>query len=473
MNQAINSAIQTMTVTEKAYRVQRSAYLQNPFPEYRERYSNLVKLEGLLKDNQEAIVEAINKDFGNRSRHESKIMELFACIDGIKDARKNLKKWMKPQKRHVSMWFWGAKNTVLPQPKGVIGVVTPWNYPLQLSISPAINALAAGNRCMIKMAANSQHLCRLMADLVAKVFDPATLTIIPEVSASEFTNIPYDHLVFTGSPDVGKRVMAKASEFLTPVTLELGGKSPTIIDTDFDIEVAAERILQGKLYNSGQTCTAPDYIFLPEGKADAFVRAAKRIVSQRYTNLLTQDLTSIIDEHAYERLCQTLVDAEEKGATVVSLLEGEQGNKAIRKLAPTLVVDVDDTMRIMQEEIFGPLLPIKTYKNLDDVLNYVNARERPLALYLFSHNKKIQNHVLKNTISGGVSLNDVILHAGQHDMPFGGIGNSGMGHYHGYEGFVEFSKLRPIFKQSKNPGSKMLAPPYGRTAEFMIKLMTR
>ncbi|TQV84787.1 coniferyl aldehyde dehydrogenase [Exilibacterium tricleocarpae] len=468
----VTEIAQSSQVSEMFNR-QRDAYFNNPYPTLEERRRHLLALENLLRDNQDAIAEAIDKDFGGRSVHETQALELFSSIDGLRDCRKKLKKWMKPQRRQVSIWFAGASNTVLPQPKGVVGIVVPWNYPLFLSMGPIANALAAGNRCLVKMAANSQHLCRLLAELVAEKLPPETLTFLPGVSAAEFTDHPFDHLIFTGSPGVGKTVMKKAAEFLTPVTLELGGKSPTIIAEDFDIKAAAERIVQSKLYNAGQTCVAPDYLFVPRHRVDEFIEQARRVVAKRYGRLETPDYTAIIDTRAYSRLLQTLDDAERKGARPISLLEGVQPDNDLQKIPPTLLLDVGDDMTVMQEEIFGPLLPIKPYENLDDVLAFINAKERPLALYLFSNDKKLQQQVLTNTISGGVCINDCMMHPAQHDLPFGGIGNSGMGHYHGYEGFVEFSKLRPVFKQARLPGAALLAPPYGKLFDFLYKLMVK
>lgn len=464
----IHSGISTV---QQVFDKQRAAYLANPYPEYEERYQNLLTLERLLSDNRDEIAAAINKDFGNRSIYESKFLELFGAIDGFKYCRKQLKKWMKPSKRHTSIWFFGTKNKVLPQPKGVVGIVVPWNYPLFLCMSPLANALAAGNRVMIKMAANSQNLCRLLADLVNKEFGQETLAILPGVSANDFTNMPYNHLVFTGSPNVGRQVMAKAAQFLTPVTLELGGKSPTIIADDFDIKEACSRILTGKLYNAGQTCVAPDYLFLPEDKVQTFIDHAKKIIPKRYPKLETQDFTSIIDERAYNRLCQTIDDAKQKGANIVNLLGEVSPSDAMQKIPPLLVLDSTSEMIVMQEEIFGPILPIKTYKHIDEVIEYVNQGERPLALYLFSNDQSLHDNIVKNTISGGVCINDVMMHVAQHDIPFGGVGNSGMGQYHGYEGFAELSKLRPIMHQSPMPATKYMTAPYGKIMDIFLRFM--
>ena len=439
----------------------------------KERLLSLSKLERLLIDNQEAIAAAINQDFGNRAVQETQMSELFGLLGGIKYNRKRLKKWMKPQKRHVGLAFLGAKNTVIAQPKGVIGIISPWNYPLFLALSPCISALAAGNRCIIKMASNSQTLCRLMAKLISEVFSDEVLAIIPGVSANDFTAQPWDHLVFTGSPSVGKKVMATAAKHLTPVTLELGGKSPVIIADDFDLQEAAERVLFAKYLNAGQTCVAPDYLFIPSNKLNQFVELAQRIVKKRYPSISSKDFTSIIDDKAYSRLQTTLQDAIDKGARAINLSNGNCSIAETRKISPHLLLDTNESMTIMQEEIFGPLLPIKPYDNLNEVIDYVNEHERPLALYIYSNDIKVQQTFIDKTMSGGICINDSMLHVAQHDMPFGGIGNSGMGHYHGIEGFNEFSKLRPIFKQAKKAAGLALAPPYGESFDKITKTILK
>lgn len=475
MNSAAEaSAIEeTTSRTQQVFAKQRQASRTHAYPSLETRLSNLDKLEKVLLDNQDAIAEAICQDFGNRSSMETRMLEIFGLIGGIQYTRKRLKKWMKPQKRHVGLAYLGAKNTVLPQPKGVIGVVTPWNYPLFLALSPTISAISAGNRVIIKMAANSQNLCKLLDKLISPVFDEEYLAVIPGVSAGEFTNLPWDHLVFTGSPATGKIVMETAAKNLTPVTLELGGKSPTIIAEDYDVKTAAERLLFGKFLNAGQTCVAPDYLFVPRAKVDAFVEAAKEVVSSRYPTAETNDFTSIIDNKAFERLTMTLKDATDKGAKAINLLGTGEPNAETRKIPPHVVVDANEDMLILQDEIFGPLLPIKPYDSMDEVIEYINSNERPLALYLYSNDKATQEKVTYNTISGGMCINESMFHVAQHDMPFGGIGNSGMGHYHGKEGFIEFSKLRPIFKQGPMGPASLLAPPYGPKVEKIVNMMIK
>ena len=457
---------------ETILKAQKDAYRANPYPSLQERLNNLVKLEALLSDNTDAITAAISADFGHRSATETKLVEIFGSLTAIRDTRKRLKKWMKPQRRHTSILFLTGKNEVIPQPKGVIGIGTPWNYPLYLSIGPVINALAAGNRCMVKLAANSQNLCILLQRLFQEAFGDDTAAYLPGVSGSEFSSLPFDHIVYTGSAESGKNVMTAAAENLCPVTLELGGKSPTVICEDFDIREAANRILYGKYLNAGQTCVAPDYLFVHNSKVDEFVTIAAEILKDRYPDTNTDDYTSIIDERSYVRLRETLDDAAAKGATVVNLTDSEF-NEEWRKFPPHAVLNVDDTMRITQEEIFGPLLPIMTYDSLDEVLNYINDRDRPLAFYLFSNDKATQEKLFYGTLSGGVTVNNCVFHVLQHSIPFGGVGASGMGHYHGHEGFLEMSKLRPKFTFPKVGKPDLFYPPYTQAHEKLYGLLNK
>ena len=467
-----------MTPSERlqaTYQTQYKASRQHAYPSINERKDNLEKLAQLIETNADRICAAIDKDYGGRSVNESMLLEITPLLGSVTYAKKRISKWAKPRSRHVGLAFKGASNKLIPQPKGVVGVVTPWNYPLFLALSPCVSALASGNRCIVKMAANSQNLCRLLDELVSAVFDEAVLAVIPATSAREFSSMPWDHMVFTGSAATGKIVMEAASKNLTPVTLELGGKSPTIVAPDYDIRTVAERMTFPKFLNAGQTCVAPDYIFLPEGKVEEFVKHAKEIVGSRYDSVNNSDLTAIIDQAAFTRLQATLEDAKEKGAEVVNLLQGDDVNTQDKKIAPHIIVNPSDDMIVMQDEIFGPLLPIKTYKSLDEVVEYINERDRPLGLYMFSNDKKTQNDLFYKTLSGGVCINDCMFHVAQHDMPFGGIGNSGMGHYHGEEGFKEFSKLRPVFKQSGLTSKiiLMLSPPYGGLFKNVVNLMLK
>jgi coniferyl-aldehyde dehydrogenase len=456
-------------IAARAFDRLKKANAKEPFVSFKQRKEMLQQIEEIILENDAAICEAINKDFSNRSFYETKILEIMATILEIRATVKHLKHWMKRQKRHVSLIFFGGKNIVIPQAKGIVGIITPWNYPLQLSICPLTSAVAAGNRVIIKLASNSQNLAKLLKKLFSEKISEDYIAFVPGVKPDDFSGLPFDHLVFTGSPAVGRTIMSIASKNLTPVTLELGGKSPTILAEDFDIRIAAGRILYSKLANAGQTCVAPDYLFVPETKMDEFVKNAVDIASMRYPDIGSKDYTCIIDGKAFKRLTDTLADSRKKGAEIISLISGNGINSKTRKIPPMIIKNVTDKMKIMQEEIFGPLLPVMTYKKIDEVIEYINRHERPLALYLYSNDNALQEKILGNTISGGVTINDCTMHVAQHDLPFGGVGNSGMGQYHGYEGFLEMSKLRPVFIQSRF--AVPLAPPYGKFIDRIYNLV--
>eukprot|EP00003_Mantamonas_plastica_P017319 TRINITY_DN2879_c0_g1_i1.p1 TRINITY_DN2879_c0_g1~~TRINITY_DN2879_c0_g1_i1.p1 ORF type:complete len:481 (-),score=56.20 TRINITY_DN2879_c0_g1_i1:977-2419(-) len=462
---------------KQAFERQRQAYLADPIPDRAERIAHLRSLSLLVQDHQEAIVKAISDDFGNRSDTETLFCEIYMVLDGIKDTIKQLKSWMKPQRRHVKqMLYPGAKNRVIPQPLGVVGVIVPWNFPANLTFAPLTSIFAAGNRAMVKLSDRSGNLARLLKEVSKDYFPAEKLTFLEDQFeiGPDFSALPFDHLLFTGSGQTGRAVMANAAANLTPVTLELGGKSPAIVADDFPIETAAERLMYWKLLNAGQICTTVDYLFLPEDKVDTFVEHAQRLVSQRYPDLQSPDYTSIIDENSYQRLWETVKDAQAKGATVINMAKGGEGDGRLRKFPPHILLNVTDDMLVMQREIFGPLLPIKTYRTREEVVSYVNSKDRPLALYPYTKNPQVRDYYIDRIISGGVSVNNCLLHVGQHDMPFGGVGASGMGHYHGYEGFITFSKLRPVFHQGFFDGMKPLMPPYSGTTQrildFMMKL---
>lgn len=474
MNPEPIAAVENETASARAvFHRQRAAWLARPFLSYQARRDALLAIETLLVAHQDEIADAVCRDFHRRSRQETLLLDVFPTVSGLAHARRHLKQWMRPRRRHTSLLFAGARNRVIPQPKGVVGIIAPWNYPLQLAFSPLTGALAAGNRCMVKMAAKAQTLCRLMARLVGAALPRELVAILPGVPAAEFTALPFDHLIFTGSPPSGQAVMRAAAEHLTPVTLELGGKSPTMVAPDFDIALAADRILYAKLINAGQTCVAPDYLFLPRERVEGFVAAARRLVAARYPSIASDDYTAIIDQRAYRRLLDTLADAEAKGARIVHPGPEAEPMADRRKIPPALVLNVSDEMRIMQEEIFGPLLPIKTYREPEEVIAYVNARPRPLALYLFTTDRALQRRMIHRTLSGGVGINDCAVHVAQHDLPFGGVGRSGMGQYHAYEGFLEFSKLRPVFTQARWTAVGFMHPPYGRTFERVFAWLMR
>ncbi len=458
---------------QRVFMLQREAYARHPFPSYQERLDNLRQLDRLLVASAHEIAEAITADFGHRAAEETLAAEVFTSVDGLRHAARHLKRWMAPERRATSILFATGKNRVIPMPKGVVGIISPWNYPLFLTISPLTSALAAGNRVMVKMATNSQHLCRLLAERFREVFAEDTIAILPGVRGQEFSSLPYDHLVFTGSADAGRTVMRAAAEHLTPVTLELGGKSPVIVCDDVDIDEAAARILYAKFLNAGQTCLAPDYVLIPEDRRDAFVAAAKRIMPTRYPDPSSPQYTSVIDDKSYRRLRATLDDAHAKGAEVISLVPTARFEDDLRKIPPHMLLGVTDDMTVMRDEIFGPLMPVKTYRTLDEAIAYVNARDRPLGFYVFTNDKAREEQLIYGSISGGVTVNNCMLHVAQHDLPFGGIGASGMGQYHGHEGFLELSKLRPVFNAPRLPILDQFYPPYTGKHRTLLDFLIR
>ncbi len=473
MTNSIPSTSEADTEALKIFNLQTRACLDQPFIPLKNRLDLLKSVETILLENDQAICEAIQADFGNRSFHETRILEILPSLMGLRYTRKHLKKWMKPRRRHVSMIFLGGKNRVIPQAKGTVGIITPWNYPLFLAVSPMISALAAGNRVMVKQAANSRHLCRLLHKIFFKHIDPKYVSFHPGVSAGTFSAQPFNHLVFTGSSRTGKTVMETAARNLVPVTLELGGKSPVILASDFDMTKAVKRILFAKLMNAGQTCIAPDYIFVPENRIDRFIQTARTVAQQLYPDIASPDYTAIINHRAFDRLTDTLADAKAGNAKVIRLLTGPETIRDQKKITPMIVTNVTPQMRIMQEEIFGPILPVLSYSSLKTVIHYINDRPRPLALYMFTHDRQVVNQMISNTRSGGVTVNDCALHVAQHDLPFGGIGNSGTGQYHGFEGFLEFSKLRPVFYQASLSSTAALTPPYGSFANRIYQAIKK
>ncbi|MBD2836476.1 coniferyl aldehyde dehydrogenase [Pseudomonas sp. JM0905a] len=455
---------------------QRASFARERYPSYQTRRANLLALKSVVLDNADEIAAAIAADFGHRSVHETKLLDIFGLVSEINHALKCLKRWMKPQRRGVGVWFQPGRAALLAQPLGVIGIAAPWNYPLYLTLGPLCGALAAGNRAMIKIASDSSRYGALLARLLGQRFSQDLVAVVqpgPGIN-DQFSRLPFDHLIFTGSPEVGRQIMRNCSENLTPVTLELGGKSPTLVAPGYSLKGAAETILWGKCLNSGQTCVAPDYLFLPEGSEAEFIEHAKAAVALYYPQPLgaNPDYSCMINARQMARVEGLLADAREKGARVVALADVEEARRA-GKLAPHLVFGVRDDMQIMREEIFGPLLPVLGYRQLEEAVDYINAHERPLALYLFDDDSGRVQQVLRQTLSGGVSVNSVMLHVLQENLPFGGVGNSGLGHYHAEEGFQTFSKMRPIFYQARFNGSFLLKPPYGRLTQGLLRLLLR
>lgn len=455
------------------FELQRRAFQANPSPPAEDRLQALEALHDLLASHQQPLIEAISEDFGNRSADETRLAEIMPSLQGIQHAKRHLRQWMKPTRRRVGMAFQPASAKVVYQPLGVIGIIVPWNYPLYLAIGPLIGALAAGNRVIVKMSESTPATGQLLQSLLPQIFaDDQVAVVLGEADVGiAFSKLPFDHLLFTGSTNVGRQVMHAAAENLTPVTLELGGKSPAIVSDQVPLSDAAERIAFGKTLNAGQTCVAPDYVLVPRQRIDGFVDAYRQVVQRFYPQLTDNpDYTAIINQRQHARLQGYLDDAQAKGARLLPLFEQGQD----RRMPHCLLLDVTDEMQVMQEEIFGPLLPIVPYDDFDQALAYVNARPRPLALYYFGYDKAEQRRVLHHTHSGGVCLNDTLLHVAQDDLPFGGVGPSGMGHYHGHEGFLTFSKAKGVFAKQRFNAARLIYPPYGKTLQKMIyKLFVR
>jgi len=454
---------------------QREAHAQHT-PDYAQRMDDLRRLRAAFKARFDDLATAMSADFGHRSRHESQLADEMTVLHAIDHARSHLRRWMKPKRMLADWQFWPATCEIRFQPLGVVGVIAPWNYPVNLALIPLVEALAAGNHVMLKPSEHTPRTSAALAELLASVFPQERVATVlggPEVGAT-FTTLPFDHLFFTGSTAVGRKVALAAAPNLTPVTLELGGKSPAIVAPDYPLATAAARIAAGKLLNAGQTCIAPDYVLLPTAAREGFVQALRSYVQQHYPALRdTPDYTSIVSERQYARLKHLVEDARAKGATVVTLPGEDAHDPARRVFAPTLLLGVDDGMAVMQEEIFGPILPLVGYGAIEEAVAYVNRHPQPLALYHFDHDRARTERVLDQTLAGGVSVNDAVLHIVQSRLPFGGVGPSGMGHYHGHAGFLTFSKQKSVFRQARFSSLALLRPPYGAFAERMLKFLTR
>ncbi len=442
----------------------------------------LGKLRDVATTARHDIAAAISEDFGNRAVEETMMAEIMPSISMIQHTAKHLAAWMKPEKRSTAPTFWPATTRVHYQPKGVVLIVAPWNYPFQLSIIPLAAALAAGNRVILKPSEFTPRTSSLLKERLEAALGPDVVTVAtggPDVAAA-LSGFPFDHILFTGSTAVGYKVMAAAARHLTPVTLELGGKSPAIVHEAADVTKSAERIVRGKLLNAGQTCIAPDYALVQRARMPAFLDAYRSVTKRFYPRVLDNaQYTSIVNGRHYDRLMALLADARTRGAAIEvvdpagELPMGEAGSSNTRKIAPVLLTNVKDDMAIMQEEIFGPLLPVVPYDTLDDALAYVNARPRPLALYYFDTDNNRIADVLKGTTSGGVTINDTLLHVAQEDAPFGGIGPSGMGAYHGREGFLAFSHAKTVLHQSRFAMTGLADPPYGAAFNTIMKAAMR
>lgn len=442
---------------------------------YTQRMDLLKKALDWIRAHREEIASQVSADYGHRSRHETLMAEVFAVVDEIKHARAHLAEWMEEQPRPVALIFKPGTAKVVWQPLGVVGVIAPWNYPFQLAISPALAAIGAGCRVLIKPSELTPATGTLLERMCREIFPPDVVRVVPgdaEVAAA-FSRLPFDHLFFTGSTSVGRKVMAAAAEHLTPVTLELGGKSPVLVHPDFPTDRAAERIVYGKLFNAGQTCIAPDTLLVEQGQLDAMVGAIQAAVARSYPTIAENpDYTSIINDRHYARLQSWIDDARAKGATVITCNPANETlDPARRKLPLHLVLGGTAEMVVMQDEIFGPILPIVPVATLDEGVRWINARPRPLALYYFDWDRKRCDDVIARTQSGGVTLNDTLLHFAQLELPFGGVGPSGTGSYHGWYGFRTFSHERGVFQQARLNGGKLITAPYSPLTDRVVKVM--
>lgn len=456
---------------------QREAFLAVGAPTLDERRRDLTVLRDAVRRDAERLAAVISADFGNRSREETLLAEVFPVLAGLRHTQEHLARWMRPRRVPVGIELRPARARILYQPVGVVGIISPWNYPFQLAIMPLMAALAAGNRVMLKPSELTPRTSEYLAEFLAGLYPPdkvATVIGGPDTGAA-FARLPFDHLFYTGSTAVGRLVMQAAADNLTPVTLELGGKSPCILGEDADLQKAAESVAAGKFLNAGQTCIAPDYVLLPQARREEFIDLVGQAVRKFYPTLRSNpDYTAIIDDRHLRRLKGYVDEARAKGARVIELNPAQEplaGDD--RKLAPTVVVEPDENLSLMKEEIFGPVLPIKSYGQIDEAIAFVNRRPRPLALYYFGAGAAGRDEVLRRTISGGVSVNETLMHILVEGLPFGGVGASGMGAYHGETGFQTFSHRKGVFVQSRYNAAGLLRPPFGWVSRMMLKVLLR
>ena len=462
---------QELARLEQLFQQQKAAYRAHPLPSADERIADLKRLKEVLLKHKDALADAVYQDFSCRSKDETLVAEIMTSVQGINYNIKHVRKWMKPSKRHVGMLFAPSHNHVMYQPLGVVGIIVPWNYPIQLAVMPLMTALAAGNRAMIKMSEFTPATNAALKKVLAEAFKEDQVALIEgevEVS-SAFSGMAWDHLVFTGSTAVGKIVMAAAAKNLVPVTLELGGKSPAIIAPNANMKDAVERICFGKSLNAGQTCIAPDYVLVPEGKEEEFIQLYQSTFAKMYPKVRdNNDYTAIINQRQFDRLQSWVADAQEKGAKITVVNPANENFNGTRKMPLHLVQKGTTDMKVLQDELFGPILPLVPYKTLKDAVNHVNDHDRPLALYAFTYDKGEQQYILNNTHAGGVTINDTLMHIAQDDMPFGGVGPSGMGHYHGKEGFIGLSKAKAVHRKGKFNSGMFIYPPYGTAIQGLI-----
>ena len=474
---------ETLQEMENILKLQKKLHIEEGPASIELRKDRLNRCIAMLKEYNEEILDALQKDFGNRDPKASFFSEIVSTIGVLEHALKNIDKWTKDEKRpsnvnqpffiRLMMGFLGSKSYIKYQPLGTVGVISPWNFPVNLVLAPLAGIFAAGNRTMIKPSELTPATSEITKKMFEAYFDKSEAAVFTgdaEVGAA-FSALPFDHLLFTGGTQIGKKVMKAASENLVPVTLELGGKSPVIVDEDANLSEVAKKVMRGKTMNAGQICLAPDYLMLPKGKSKEFANASSEVIGEMFEDLkYNEDYTSVINERHYERINELVADAKEKGAEVLEINPADEDfeQQELHKIPPTLVLNPSDDMKIMQEEIFGPVLPVKEYDDFNETVSYVNSKESPLGLYLFSKDKDKEKKVLENTTSGGVTLNDVIWHIGQEELPFGGVGPSGTGSYHGHDGFKEFSHAKAVYKQFSADLMAQMMPPYkGKMFESM------
>jgi coniferyl-aldehyde dehydrogenase len=453
---------------------QHRASRSEPAPDLALRRDWLARLRALIAGNEAAIASAISDDFGIRSRTETELLEIVPVLNAIRHARAKVGRWMRPERRHVSPLFQPAKAWVRHEPLGVIGIISPWNYPFQLALSPLVDAIAAGNRAMLKPSELTPSMSALLKRLIAERFDESEVAVVTGgVELGQyFSGLPFDHLLFTGSTAVGRKVMQAAAANLTPVTLELGGKSPALVCPGYDLAKAARSIAFGKFVNAGQTCIAPDYVLVPEADAQTFADAMLAQVRRSYPTIAENpDYSALVSDRHYRRLASAIEEARAAGATVLAHEDAGSGER--RKIGPTMILGAPEHVLFLTEEIFGPILPIVPYSSLEEALAFIAARDRPLALYAFSDDKKQLRRVLDGTLSGGVTLNGTLLHIAQESLPFGGVGPSGIGAYHGHEGFKRFSHARAVHKVGFINVFERLGPPWGKLAQSLGKRLAK
>lgn len=459
----------------EALRRQRAALLEDGgVPDLKARRDHLDRLHRGLLERSKDVVDAVRSDFGSRSPHETLLAEVVATASNLKYTKRRLRGWMRPERRRVDLTYQPARARVISQPKGVVGIVSPWNYPVYLSLVPLTAALAAGNRVLLKPSELTPRTATVIRDLVRERFSEDRIAVVlggPEV-AREFVRLPFDHLFFTGSTERGRSVMKEAAEHLTPVTLELGGKSPVLVAESFPVNRAVSRIVAGKFLNSGQTCIAPDYLLVPENRRDEFVRSLMEQIRAAYPSLEgNADYANLIHAGHAQRLNQLLEEARSKGARILPVLDEQPAEEC--RMVPTLVLDATEDMGLLQEEIFGPILPVITYKRLEDGIDWINRGPRPLALYYFDDDRDRVDRVLRSTWSGGACINETVLHVAQDDLPFGGIGASGMGSYHAEEGFRTFSHRKAVLAKGRWNSANLIGPPYGKRMDSLLQFMMR